>query len=472
MVDKYDVVVIGAGTGGSIAARFAAKGGLTTCLIDTKPRGEIGKKICGDAVGNAIFDDLNISHPKNEELSCHIKGAKLYPPSMKKCLKLIDPKQAGYIVNRLEFGQRLLNDALDAGVKDFFDNTMALDLIYSNQKIDGVNVKSKSGEKKELRANLIIDASGFYSPIRKNIQSPLIENEILKEDTILCFREILSFPSKDQEVMDPEYISIILDQEKAPGGYMWYFPKNESSVNLGVGTLPQYKGMVKTFYKQYVFEQFIKTSKIEVLSSGGGIVPVRRPLWSCAEDSIMFVGDSACHVNPLHGGGIDPSMRAGFMAASTALSASEDGDYSLNKLWKYNHDIMTSLGTEFAPLDLLRMVLQILSNADLNFGLEKDLLTGGEILEIASKGAIRLSVMDFAVKAFKGISRPNLLLDLNYLRLRMQEIAKHYKIFPEVFNLDEFRKWKEKTIQIYDRIIKMIIKSKSKNVMLRSEIYG
>ena len=83
-----------------------SKKGLNVCLIDRKPQERIGDKICGDAVGNEIFDLLSINHPKNEELSCHIKGAKLYSPNLKKCITLIDPKQAGYIVNRFESGQR------------------------------------------------------------------------------------------------------------------------------------------------------------------------------------------------------------------------------------------------------------------------------------------------------------------------------------------------------------------------------
>jgi len=455
---SFDVIVIGAGTGGTTAARFIAKKGLDVCLIDRKPRDRIGDKICGDAVGNEIFGLLNINHPKSEELSCHIKGIKLYSPNLKKCLTLIDPKQAGYIVNRLEFGQRLLNEAIDVGIKQFLDKTMALDLIYNNGTVNGLKVKLENGEKSELKAKLVIDASGFYSPIRKTIKSSLIEKNISKEDSLLCYREIIKFSPKDQEVQDPEYISIILDQEKAPGGYIWYFPKNESSVNIGLGAFMEYKGKVKDFYQRNVFQEYIKASKYEIISSGGGVVPVRRPLWSCADNGIMFVGDSACQVNPLHGGGIDPSMRAGFYAANSAVSAIEKEDYSINMLWDYNHSVMTSFGAEFAALDLLRIVLQHLSNDDINFGLERDLLSGEEILEISSKGGLNLSLVNMAIKAFKGISRPNLLLDLNYLRIKMNEISRLYKTFPE--NIAKFPEWKEDVIGIYDKIKRMIVNTK------------
>ena len=447
---SYDVIVVGAGTGGSTTARVAAQKGLNVCLIDRKEKNQIGDKICGDAVGADIFNFLNIPIPRGEELSCHIEGAKLYPPNMKNCITLVDPKQVGYIVNRLEFGQRLLNEALDAGVTILLDNTMALDLLYTNDYVSGLKVRLKNGEKVDLTAKLIIDASGVNSPLRKKINSSIIEKEILKEDAILCYREIVKFSPQDQQVMDPGFISIILDKEKAPGGYIWYFPKNESSVNIGLGMFMDYKGQVKEFYQKNVFKQFIKTDKYEIISSGGGVAPVRRPLWSCSANGIMFVGDSGCHVNPLHGGGIDPSMRAGYFAANIAAEAIEEGNYSLNKLWNYNYQIMTTFGAEFASLDLLRHVLQKLSNETFNFGLEKGMLTGDEILEISATGNFNLSLLSLASKLIKGITNPKFLLDLNYLRIKMNDINKHYKNFPK--DIEKFETWKNRTKEIYEQV--------------------
>jgi flavin-dependent dehydrogenase len=172
----------------------------------------------------------------------------------------------------------------------------------------------------------------------------------------------------------------------------------------------------------------------------------------------MLVGDAACQVNPLHGGGIDPSMRAGYLAAKCAKSAIDADDMSIEKLWIYNHEVMTSFGAEFASLDLLRMVLQVLSNNELNFGLEQDLLSGEEILEISSSGDLNLSLFDMAVKAFKGISNPNLLLDLNYLRLRMKEISKLYKKFPR--DISMFEQWKSSAVEVYEKVRKMLVNPK------------
>jgi len=469
-VENFDVIVVGAGTGGSIAARFASLKGLKVCLIDRKEKTKIGDKICGDGVGSEIFDFLNINHPQNEELSCHIKGVKLYSPNLQKCIEMIDPKQAGYVVNRLEFGQRLLNESLDAGVSKFLDNTMALELIYKGDTVEGLKVKMKNGEKVDLKSKVVIDASGFYSPLRKQVKSPLIEKEIPKSDSILCYREIVNFPKKDTKVKDPDFITIILDQDRAPGGYLWYFPKNEYCVNIGLGVFMDYKGSVKEYYQKNAFNEFVPTKNFELESSGGGVVPVRRPLWSCVDNGLIIIGDAACHVNPLHGGGIDPSMRAGYYAALTAYDAIKAGDISLNKLWDFNYKIMTTFGADYASLDLLRMVLQVLTNDELNFGLSKDLLTSEEILVIAETGLIKLSLMDMIKKAISGISNPKLLLDLNYLRIRMNEISQHYRKFPKERN--KFDEWKLKAIQIYDKLDKMVIQPRKNPKVEKSVVNG
>ena len=119
---------------------------------------------------------------------------------------------------------------------------------------------------------------------------------------------------------------------------------------------------------------------------------------------------------------------------------------------------MTTFGAEFASLDLLRMVLQKLTNDELNFGLSKDLLTGDEILEISQTGSIDLSLTSLLSKALRGITKPDLLLDLNYLRIRMNEIFKLYKQFPQ--DIAYFNNWKESVLQVYNKIKKNLINSK------------
>ncbi|MBD3185930.1 geranylgeranyl reductase family protein [Candidatus Bathyarchaeota archaeon] len=455
--DTYDVIVIGAGTGGAIAARFASKFGMDTLLVDRKQREQIGNKICGDALGSEIFDLIGIAHPRGKELDYKLKGVRLLSPDCSKEFFMVDQNQAGYLVNRVEFGQRLLKEAITEGA-EFHDKIHVRETIQENGYVKGIKCIDNDGNARKINAKVTIDASGFYSQVRETIESTYIENSIAPEDTILCYREIVRL--KDEPVDAPDHITIHLTQDLAPGGYIWYFPKGNNTVNIGTGG-PRQKGMkmgkiIKERYRRNVFDRLIR-GEVEVLSSGAGIVPVRRPLWSLVDNGIMLVGDSGCQVNPLHGGGIEASMRAGFMAAAVARKGVEANDCSIGKLWEYNHKYMVGQGSQFAALDILRIALQHFDDEDLNFGLKKEILSGEDILKIAYAGELELGMMDALSRIFKiglldSIRHAGLLINLAYVHKLMTDIKKLYELYPRAGKIDNFPTWKKRVNEIYLKI--------------------
>ena len=80
MRSSYDIVVVGGGPAGSLAAFEAAKGGARVCLLE-KDR-DIGYPVrCGEAVGEAglkNFFDIDPSW-----IATNISGAKIGSPSGK-----------------------------------------------------------------------------------------------------------------------------------------------------------------------------------------------------------------------------------------------------------------------------------------------------------------------------------------------------------------------------------------------------
>ncbi|MBS7649486.1 FAD-dependent oxidoreductase, partial [Candidatus Bathyarchaeota archaeon] len=77
-MERIDVIVVGAGTGGCIAAKTVAKAGLSVCLIDCKDAKSIGDKVCGDAIGRHHFNNLGLAYPSGDELERVIMGIKVY----------------------------------------------------------------------------------------------------------------------------------------------------------------------------------------------------------------------------------------------------------------------------------------------------------------------------------------------------------------------------------------------------------
>ena len=458
LTESFDVIVVGAGTGGAIAARFAAQNGLKTLMLDRKPRKKIGDKICGDAMGSEIFDMLGMEHPTlGNGLEYKLKGARLLSPDTTKEYKMVDENQAGYLLNRLKFGQWLVDGAIAAGA-EFRDNTTVVKALEDEGSVKGIFFRKEDGTEELIESKIVIDASGFYSIIRDNMKNEWVEKDINPEDTILCYREILKL--KDDKVDSPDFITIHLTQDLAPGGYIWYFPKGNNIINIGTGG-PQSEDhkvgkIIKERYQKNVYDRLVK-GEVEVVSSGAGAVPVRRPLWSLVADGIMFVGDSACQVNPLHGGGIDASMRAGYIAAKVAKDAIQKGDVSLAGLWDYNVEYMRSQGSQFAALDILRIALQHFTDEELNFGLKKEILSGEDILNIAYAGELKLTMLDAFYRVIKlglldSLMHAELLINLAYTHKLMTDIKKLYEIFPSKEKIENFTLWKKRVEEIYKKI--------------------
>ncbi|MHA1110057.1 MAG: NAD(P)/FAD-dependent oxidoreductase [Promethearchaeota archaeon] len=450
-MNKFDLIIIGAGAAGSIAAYFGAKKGFNVCLIDGKPRDKIGDKICGDGIGSQIFDFLKIPHPKKGEYLNVIDGAKLYPPDTNYCLTIKDTKQSGYIIDRLVFGQRLVEDAVSEGAH-LFDQTHAISLIYDKTQVIGVTIKSKTTEEKELYAKVVIDASGFHTQFRKQTDIPYLTKNIDPHDYIICYREILRL--KKPIVFDLKYISIYMGNIKAPGGYIWYFPRNENEVNLGFGIADKYKHKLLDYYQKYVYKPFIGNEPCFKITGGSGLVSVCKPLWTGVGDGILFAGDAAMHVNPITGGGLVSSMQAGFFAVNTFEKAMDMEIFDTLSLWKYNELYQKSIGAEFAPLDLLRLAFQKWPNDFLNFTLKKQLITGEEVSGITATGEMSLPFRSALGKLIRGISKPNILLELNFLRKEMQEIKSLYMRYPSTPVY--LKNWIKKVEFIYERVRKRV----------------
>lgn len=444
---SFDVIVVGAGTSGAIAAKFAAQQNLNVCLIDSNAKNDIGNKICGDAVLATIFDFLHINPPEEELLSLK-RGFRLYSPDQKSSLTIKTPL---YLVDRLKFGQRLLNEAINAGVDQFLEKTRAINLTYNKQGVDGIKVRLKNGSKIDLKAKVVIDASGYHSTLRRKIKSTFILNEISKRDLVLCYRSIIKLPSEMKLPQDLDYCTLIIDPDKrSPGGFIWYFPKSENTINIGLGTFLQYKSSIKQYFKKYVFDYFIPQTNINIISSAGCLVPLRRPLPSCADNGIMFIGDAACHVHPANGGGIDVGMRAGYYAAKVAEKAIYANDPSLNTLWEYNSIIMSDFGAKHAASDIIRLFFQYKPSKYLNLVIKKKILTSSDISKLWFQGELDLDFKAIIKKSLRGITRPRLLLELKSLKNYMNKVTTLYKNYPN--SVKPFEKWREQEKSLFNKI--------------------
>ncbi len=445
-MERFDVVIVGAGTGGCTAAKTAASAGLNVCLIDCKSEREIGNKVCGDAIGRHHFDTLGLKYPSGDELERKILGVKVYSPDTHSIFRVVGEGLHGFIVNRHSFGQRLLKEALDANVT-LIDNTFVSKPIINGGFVRGVEaINVKSGEKIRVESEAVIDASGMSAAIRSKLPPESgIETNVDKTDLIACYREIRRLKS---ELEDGDFCRIYLNLEVAPGGYYWIFPERGEKVNVGLGVIatPESPNPKRQLYKYVLSSPLFEDSIL--IHKGGGLVPTRRPLSSIVWNGVIFIGDAACHVNPIHGGGMGPSMIGGRIAGETLTEAMEKGDLGVESLWNANVRYMSSYGAKQAGLDVFRIFLQGLDNEDLNYGMKYRLLREEDVLHVSMGEDVKLNITEATRRVFVGFGKLPLLKKLIKMVSISREVKSLYKDYPK--EPRDFPSWKEKVKQIFE----------------------
>jgi geranylgeranyl reductase family protein len=458
-LEERDVVVVGAGIAGCMTAGTIAiksKGKVDVLLLDRNPEAEVGKKttlgwVCGDAVGEHhikfLNEHLGVTYGK-PEMENRVTAVYVYSPDMKVRVPFEGP---GYVLDRPKFGKRLLDDALKAGV-EFRGGVQALDLVEDSGRIVGLKgqtVGETVNQPFEMRTKLVIDTSGMSTKLRRNLPIPShIEKEIDKDDIEPTAR--LNAKLRDGVEVEPFHCDIYLDQEKAPGGYLWLFPKSEDKVNIGLG-IQQKRSQkpLSALLKDWLatddrFKEMTPLSDDSNLT-GSWQVSVRHQNDCLVANGYMICGDTAWFPNPISAGGIGPGLIGGVLAGETAVRAVEQNDFSEKNLWQYNLDFVKHYGSKTAGLEAFRMYLQTLNNQEINYGM-RHFLSGKEATEISLGEMPHLSPFEKIVKLFLGLGSYKAFRGLVYTMKQMEALNNLYQNYPK--DPSQFEAWKHQVDSI------------------------
>jgi digeranylgeranylglycerophospholipid reductase len=353
MKDRYDVIVVGAGPGGSITAKTCAQGGLDVLLIEK--RQEIGDPVrCAEGVGrDALKKHIT---PDKRWIAAEVKGSVLIAPDgtqVKMSEDASNPK-AGYTLERKVFDRALAQQAAMAGA-EVMVKTRATELLRSNGKITGIKAMYM-GETRDIRADIVIGADGVESKVGR---WGGINTALKPADIETCAQFLVSN-------IDPgDYSKFFLGSNYAPGGYVWVFPKGEHTANVGIGILGSRSGDVRAISLiQRFIDIYMPQAKIVEIVVGG--VPVSGPIKQTVSDGLILVGDAARQSDPLTGGGITNAMDAGQMAGEVCLKAKEKGDYSVKTLKEYEDKWRSTIGKEISKSLQVKNLLINISDEQLN----------------------------------------------------------------------------------------------------------
>ena len=325
MKPEYDVLVVGGGPGGALAAREAAERGLRVGLIEKRPA--IGVPVrCAEGVGRDLLEEF--MDPDPAWISAEIDHAILVAPDGYRMA--LEPSMAGsevgYVLDRKRFDRELVMQAADAGA-DVQVKTRAVAPIMENGAVVGARIEA-NGVIEEVRARVTVAADGVESKFARwagiDTAVPLAEIET-------CVQYLMTGID-----IDPGATVFYLGNEVAPEGYVWVFPKGERTANVGIGISGKKcrdGSRPLDYLNRFVKSQFPDGRVIEWIIGG---VPVCRPLERTVADGLVIIGDAARVSDPITGGGIYNAMFTGRLAGRTAADAISAGDVSTNALMAYD----------------------------------------------------------------------------------------------------------------------------------------
>jgi digeranylgeranylglycerophospholipid reductase len=321
-----DVVVVGAGPAGSMTAKWAAKNGADVLMVEK--RQEIGSPVrCGEGISKSWHDSVGLVLDK-KSVAWEVKGAKIVSPNGSAFY--LSEKDAGdevgIVIDRVFFDKLLARDAVKAGA-DLQLKTTAVKLLKDGDKVVGVRVKSFDGER-DIRCGCVVGADGFESQVGRWAG---IDTSLEPRDITSCFQYRLTNIKHEAD-----YCEFVLGS-KAPGGYIWVFPKDEETANVGIGmqlTKLKNPADVKKHLDKFI-EGDPRLRKGKPLELVSGAVSICAPIDKTIGNGVLLVGDAARQIDPITGGGISNSCKAGKVAGEVLAKAARERNFSEQSLRRY-----------------------------------------------------------------------------------------------------------------------------------------
>ncbi|MCW2542795.1 MAG: geranylgeranyl reductase [Frankiales bacterium] len=397
MDQDADVIVVGAGPGGSAAAHALAQAGLDVLLLEKTafPR----EKVCGDgltprAVKTLVDMGIDTS-PANGFI--HNFGLRIIGGGVK--LELPWPELASYpsyglVRPRLDFDDLLALHAQKAGAR-LQTLTNVSGPVVENGRVVGVT--AKVGPDKvpaTYRAPITVACDGVSARLA-------IARGINKRDDRpmgVAVRRYYESPRHDDDMLE-SWLELRTPSGDLLPGYGWVFGVGDGTSNVGLGILNTTKAWQETNYKdlmarwtssmppewQYDEEHAVGPIRGAALPMGFN----RQPHYA---NGMLLVGDAAGAVNPFNGEGIAYALESGRLAAEVAVQALSrpEGTQREQALQAYPQAMKARYGGYFT---LGRVFVSLIGNP--------------QVMKVATRyGLPRPLLMKFTLKLLANLTDP------------------------------------------------------------------
>ena len=421
---EVDVAVVGAGTAGCYAAATVADAGYDVVVAERKNRDEAGHIACGDALkGASSFPDaIPESQIQSAFTNTGVDHGRFEIPQLDTAVDIPVPGELA-VIDRLEYGRRLIEGATDAGAEIHYD-TVVRD-VSQNGGVEGLDAV-RQGEPVEYDTEVVIDAAGALSLLqdKTDFSGTTFDTNVTYSQFCSAYREIVTV---DEPVEWSD--ALVFKPTERAAGYLWYFPRTETEINVGLGFQMTEEPMQLVDDLRADLQTREEFEGATVEDKLGAALPTRRPYDSAVAPGYMAVGDAAGHVNPTTGGGIAGAAYAGTYAGEQAVEALDRGDTGEAGLWEYNERVMDRFGARYAALDVYNIFTTASDVDDLMQLLAA--LPVRKLSEALYSGSTEVGWWLKLKTAAKSVGHWDTIYDLYRTKSIADEILGHYEEYPD-----------------------------------------
>jgi digeranylgeranylglycerophospholipid reductase len=355
-MSEYDVVVAGAGPAGAQCARDLAARDYDVCVLETEAEDEFPRQSNKSTAGTfpsamaafSIPDDVVMQYTDNVVLESPNEH--------------YVQDQPGAVLEFADFKRWLVEDGREQGADYLFDARVSRPIM---ERGEPVGVRYDGDE--ELRADIVVDATGPAAPLAKALDVVDLQRE----------RQAIGieYEYEGVDVAHPDYADLTgammlrLDHDLAPGGYSWIFHTGEDTAKVGLCYIQNdfhrkyaTDGMgIDDYLEKWLDEdpRFAEAERIAGKQAHRGSAHIQPP-GSMSTDRFMAVGDTVPTIDPLWGEGIHKCMKSGRAAAITADAAlTGERDTSAETMSVYDRlwhrDVAPKAKTRLLMTELLYM---------------------------------------------------------------------------------------------------------------------
>jgi flavin-dependent dehydrogenase len=282
------------------------------------------------------------------------------------------PSSTTWQVWRSEFDKMILDKARANGAS-VMEETKAKGLIKNGERVEGIKVESKEIGPIELRAPIVVDASG-RDCFAAHKQKWMIRDPQLKKIALWTyFKGAKRDPGLDEGATTVAYLP--------NKGWFWYIPLSGDMVSVGIVAERDYlfngstKDHQEIFQREVQNNEWIKEHLTEAEQTGEyritGEYSYRNRY--CASEGLVLAGDALGFLDPVFSSGVFLALKSGVMLADEIDSALRKGDLSAKSFDQYGKRMQSSIET-------MRKIVYAFYDKDFSFG---DIAKRGEHLRAA-----------------------------------------------------------------------------------------